>query len=1048
MVSNTAIKNRLALGVDNYRMSADNLLFCSLLENFIPNNPFDKPSTAIETRSIPYKYPQMTRKTTSIVLTLLFLIASTTLKAQQESVKKPQFLQYENSTWVDSIMKNLSVEEKIAQLIMVRAYSNKGDDHKQALLKLIAEQKIGGLIFFQGDPETQVQLMNAYQNASKVPLLGAMDAEWGLGMRLDSTISYPFQMALGAIQDDGLLYDMGVEVARQLKRTALHINFAPVVDVNNNANNPVINYRSFGEHKNNVANKASAYMRGMQDEFVLTTAKHFPGHGDTDVDSHFALPQINHSLKRLDTLELFPFRKLIAAGLGGVMVAHLNIPALDSTGVPSTLSKPIVSDLLKNRMGFEGLIITDAMTMKAVTQGHAPGVVDRDAILAGNDVVELVESVPSTIAELKKTLKNGLISHKELDRRVRKVLAVKQWVGLHQYQPIASEHIMAELNTPEALLLNQKLVAASLTVLKNDNHLLPFQQLDNVKFASISIGATSETPFQKSLNLYTKVDAYQLPMEATSADILKLKDQLKAYDQLIIGLHDDSQRPSNSLKFSTAVQEFIGELSQNDQSVVAFFKNPYVLDTLENIEKAAGLIVAYQDSKASQELTAQLIFGGLGASGKLPVSVGEKFKYGEGLNLEGGIRFSYTLPEAVGMDSDILNRGIDSLMQQAMDLKAIPGGQILVAKNQKVVFHKAYGVHTYSDTTSVKKEDLYDLASVTKISSAMAAVMKLYDDQKFDLDGTLADHLPSFKNSNKADISFRDILTHQARFQSWIPFYKNIYRKNGSYKWWTIKSDSSAQYPVKIAKNMFLHRNYDDKIVKAIRTSPLLDKKSYVYSDFFFILAPRVVESMVADDFSSYLQRSFYQPLGATSITYNPLTKYALKDIVPTENDYYFRHIPIHGTVHDEGAIMLGGVSGHAGLFANANDLAKLMQMYLNMGIYGGKRYIEEETLRNFSKTQFPESDNKRALGFDKRRPNKEGIVNNTAADASESSFGHTGFTGTMVWMDPEADLVYIFLSNRVSPTRDNVRLYNLNTRTEIQQVLYEAIKGGATKEK
>ncbi|HUH28191.1 glycoside hydrolase family 3 N-terminal domain-containing protein [Gelidibacter sp.] len=990
----------------------------------------------------------MTKKTVSIVLTLILLIASTTLKAQQLSAKKPPFLHYENSVWVDSIMTTLSVEEKIAQLIMVRAFSNKGEDHKQEILKMIAEHKIGGLIFFQGDPDTQVQLMNAYQNASKVPLLGAMDAEWGLGMRLESTISYPFQMALGAIQDDTLLYEMGIEVAKQLKRTGMHINFAPVVDVNNNANNPVINYRSFGENKDNVAKKASAYMSGMQDEFVLTTAKHFPGHGDTDVDSHYALPQINHSLKRLDTLELFPFRKLIAAGLGGIMVAHLNIPALDSTGVPSTLSKPIVTDLLKNHMGFEGLIITDAMTMKAVTQDHSPGIVDRDAVLAGNDVLELVESVPSTILEIKKALKNGLISQEQIDEKVRKVLAVKQWVGLHKYTAVNPEHIVADLNSTTARLLNQQLVAASLTVLKNESHMLPFQQLDEVKFASVSIGAEDITPFQERLKLYTKVDAYQLPIEATSADISKLQDQLKAYDQLIIGIHDESQRPSNTLKFSTAVQEFIGEWSQKDKSTVAFFKNPYVLDKLANIEKSAGLIIAYQDSKEAQELTAEVIFGGIGAQGKLPVSIGNKFKYGEGINLEGGVRFSYTLPEAVGMDSDILNGKIDSLMNLAMDLKAIPGGQVLVAKNQKVVFHKAYGFHTYSDTIKVKKEDLYDLASVTKISSAMAALMTLYDEEKFDLDGTLADYLPSFKNSNKSDIPFRDILTHQARFQPWIPFYKNIYRKNGGYKWWTIKKDSSARYPVKVAKNMYLHRNYSDKIVKTIRKSPLLDKKAYVYSDFFFILSPRVVESMVDDDFSSYLQRNIYQPLGATTITFNPLDKYGLENIVPTENDFYFRHLPIHGTVHDEGAIMLGGISGHAGLFANANDLAKLMQMYLNMGTYGGKRYIEEETLRNFSKTQFPESDNKRALGFDKRRPNAAGIVNNTAADASESSFGHTGFTGTMVWLDPEADLLYIFLSNRVSPTRDNVRLYNLNTRTEIQQVLYEAIKGGATKEK
>ncbi|WP_236027399.1 glycoside hydrolase family 3 N-terminal domain-containing protein [Gelidibacter pelagius] len=988
----------------------------------------------------------MSKRTASIILMLVLLFSVEALMAQQNSIEKPPFLKYENSRWVDSIMKRLSPDERIAQLIMVAAYSNRGEEHKQEILKLINEQKIGGLIFFQGDPESQVKLMNDYQAASKVPLLGAIDAEWGLGMRLDSTINYPFQMALGAISDNTLIYDMGAEVARQIKRTGLHVNFAPVVDVNNNPNNPVINFRSFGEDKYNVADKSVAYMRGMQDNYVMTTAKHFPGHGDTDTDSHFDLPQINHSLKRLDTLELFPFRKVIEAGIGGIMVAHLNIPALDSTGIPSTLSKPIITDLLKNKMGFEGLIVTDAMNMKALTKTYSPGIVDKDAILAGNDLLEFTENVPKAISEIKKAIERGLITQEEIDRRVRKVLAVKQWVGLDNYQPMAPEHILTELNTPEANLLNRKLAAASLTVLKNDKDILPFRELDLVKFASVSIGSEHETPFQKSLKLYTKVDDFQLPLKATQAQVMELKKNLEDFDYVITAIHDTSRFPRNSLELSTSVQKFISELSEKENTVITFFKNPYVLNKIEHIEQAAGLIVAYQDNKNTQELTAQLIFGGIGANGKLPVSIGEKFHSGDGLEIEGGLRFSYTLPEAVGMDSKVLVNGIDSLMQQAMQMKAIPGGQVLVAKNQKVVFYKAYGLQSYNDTIKVKKDDLYDLASVTKISSAMAALMKLYDEGKFDLDGTLADYLPKFKSSNKADISFRDILTHQARFRAWIPFYKDMYRKNGSYKWWTVKKDSSARYPTKVTDDMYLHRNYSDKIAKAIRKSPLLEKKAYVYSDFFFILAPRVVESMVDEDFDTYLQNNFYRPLGANTITYKPLNKFPLKEIVPTENDYYFRHIPIHGTVHDETAIMLGGVSGHAGLFANANDLAKLMQMYLNMGTYGGKRYIEEETLRNFSKTQFPDSDNKRALGFDKRRPDKNGIVHNTAPDASDLSFGHTGFTGTMVWMDPEADLLYIFLSNRVTPSRDNYRLYNLNTRTQIQQILYDAINAAPKK--
>ncbi len=972
------------------------------------------------------------------LLSVVFLIGFSTI-AQNSPVVTPDFLQYKNSKWVDSIMKTLTPDERIAQLIMVAAYSNKGEEHREEILKLIQEQKIGGLIFFQGGPVRQLRLMNEYQAYSKVPLLGAIDAEWGLGMRLDTTISYPFQMALGAIQDESLIYDMGAEIARQIKRSGLHLNFAPVLDVNNNPNNPVINYRSFGEDKYNVTSKSIAYMKGMQDQNLLTTAKHFPGHGDTDTDSHYALPQINHNRTRLDSLELYPFREVVKAGIGGVMVAHLDIPALDSTGVPSTLSKPIITTLLKEELGFQGLTVTDAMNMKGVTDGNEPGIVDKDAILAGNDLLEFTEDVPRAIEEIRKAINAGLISQGEIDRRCRKLLAVKQWVGLNNFEPTSLNDISEELNTPEAEFLNRKLVEASLTVLKNDENLIPVRNLDGVRIASISIGSENTTKFQETLSLYKHVNHFNLKNDASEEEILKVQDALMNFDLVIIGIHDDSKFPRNTLKINDEVKILLREIVSTKKTIISLFKNPYVMDKLEDVENAPGLIVTYQDTPHTQDLAAQLIFGGINASGRLPVSVGNKFKAGDGMDVKGGIRFKYTVAEEVGMDSKILNKRIDSLMSQAIRLKAIPGGQVLVARDQKVVFYEAYGEHVYHDTIKVKKDDLYDLASVTKISTSMAALMKLYDEGEFRLDQTLADHLPKFKRSNKSDIPYYDILTHQARFRPWIPFWKNTLRKNGSYRWFTIKRDSSARYPIKITNTMYLHRNYPDKIIDEIRKSPLQEEKKYVYSDFFFIMAPRVVESMIDTDFSTYLQENFYQPLGATTLTFNP--QFPKRRIVPTENDYNFRHETIHGTVHDEGAIMLGGVSGHAGLFGNANDLAKLLQMYLNWGEYGGKRYLQEETLKEFTRRTFPDSDNHRALGFDKPYYNDEGESRNTAKDATAESFGHTGFTGIMVWMDPEYDLLYVFLSNRVSPTRENSRLYSLNTRTNIQQVLYDAIK-------
>ncbi len=973
------------------------------------------------------------------LISLMFVI-SIQMNAQNTEKIDPEFLQYKNSKWVDSIINQLSEEEKIAQLIMVAAYSNRDEEHKEEILKLIEDYKIGGLIFFQGDPVTQGELMNDYQLASEVPLLGAIDAEWGLGMRLDNTISYPFQMALGAIQNHELMYEMGEEIARQIKRTGLHVNFAPVVDVNNNPENPVINYRSFGEDKKNVAAKGIAYMKGMQDHNLLTTAKHFPGHGDTDTDSHYALPQINHPFERLDSLEMYPFKELINSGVGGVMVAHLDIPALDSTRVPSTLSKSIITGILKERLGFNGLIVTDAMNMKGVTKGNEPGVVDKKAIVAGNDLLEFTEDVPRAIAEIKKAVRQGIISQQEIDNRVRKILAVKQWVGLSSYQPVETENIVEELNNPAAVLLNRKLVEASLTLLKNESEMLPLKRLDTLRIASISMGAEKQSVFQETLELYTEVDHFQLPVDADQTAIDSIKAELEKYNLIIAGIHDQSKYPRNSIKLSEELQKFISDLALKENTLMSLFKNPYVINKLQNIEKAPVLIEAYQDSDITQELTAQLIFGGIGASGRLPVSVGEKFKMGDGLDVEGGMRFKYTMPEDAGMNSQVLITRVDSLMHEAINAKAIPGGQILVAREGKVVLHKAYGLHKYSDTIKVQKSDLYDLASVTKISSALPALMKLYDEGKFDLNAGIDDYLPYFRNSNKEGVPFRQILAHQARFQSWIPYWKNTLRRNGSYKWNTFKKDSSARFPVKISDELWLHRNYKKKIFRAIKKSPLEEKAEYKYSGLVFYLLPSIIEEITGENFREYINENFYEKLGATTLGYNPSEEFPLRRIVPTEDDFFFRHKPIHGRVHDEGAIMMGGISANAGLFSNANDMAKLMQMYLNYGEYGGQRYISEETLKEFSRTQFPDNDNRRGLAFDKPNLEYQGENNNTAKDASVDSFGHTGFTGTMVWVDPEEQLLYIFLSNRVLPTRQNTRLYKLNTRTQIQQVLYDAI--------
>ena len=959
----------------------------------------------------------------------------------------PPFVSHLDDPWVDSVLNTLTPDERIAQLIVVAAYSNRNTAHTQELVNMVKNHKVGGFIFFQGGPGRQARMINQLQEASEVPLLMAMDAEWGVGMRLDSTISYPYQMTLGAVRNTQLIYQMGQQVAHELQRVGIHANFAPVADVNNNPKNPVINFRSFGEDKDNVAAKSVAYMKGMQDEHVLTTAKHFPGHGDTDTDSHKALPQINHDRARLDDIELYPFRKMIDAGVGGVMVAHLNIPALDPTpGLPSTLSKPIITDLLKDELGFQGLIVTDAMNMKGVTKSNPPGVVDKDAILAGNDVLEFTEDVPKAIAEIRKAVDQGLISQDEIDERCRKMLAVKQWVGLHQYRPIKVADIGAEMNTPTSQLLNRKLMEAALTVLRNQDDLMPIRRLDTLKIASVSMGVTKPTAFQRMLSLYTGVKHFTLAAQVNDTHIQQLKEKLKDYDLVIAGIHDDSKYPRNSLKFSSTLKRYIKELASQDNTIISVFKNPYVLARLSGIEQADGLIMTYQDNTNAEELAAQLIFGGVGAEGRLPVRVGSTFALGEGLDVAGNLRLGYSLPEDVGMSSDILYGRIDSLVQEAIDAKAIPGCEVLVARNKQVVMYKAYGEHVYHDTVKVQRTDLYDLASISKIASALPAVMKLHSEGKFDLEASIDDYLPYFRGSNKADVPFRDILAHQARFKPWIPYWTSTRRNNGSYRWFTIKSDSSRRFPTKLTDDMYLHRKYQKKIFRAIKKSPLEEKKEYLYSGLLFYLLPTIVEELSGEDYLTYVYQNFYEPLGATTLTYNPTEEFPSDRIVPTENDYLFRRQAIHGRVHDEGAIMMGGVSANAGLFSNANDLAKLMQMYLDEGEYGGQRYIDAATLQEFTRYQFPDNDNRRGVGFDKPyfERSEDG---NAAVSASDASFGHSGFTGTFTWADPEYDLVYVFLSNRVHPTRDNTRLYQLNTRTKIQQVLYDALQeeGSAT---
>jgi len=965
---------------------------------------------------------------------LVLLLYSENLKGQV-----PAFIDSLESRWVDSVFQSLTPEERIGQLFMIPAYSNRDSAHVRENIQLIEKYQIGGVLFFQGGPNRQAKHTNAYQDAAKVPVLIAIDGEWGLSMRLDSVYRWPYQMTLGAVQDTSLIYQIGMRMAENFRRLGVHINFAPVVDVNNNPLNPVINYRSFGENKYEVAKRGIAYARGLQDHRVLAVAKHFPGHGDTDVDSHYDLPVLRHNRQRLDTLEMYPFKELINANVGGVMVAHLHIPKIDSTpNLPTTLSKTAITTILKDSLQFKGLVITDAMNMKGVTKHFETGKAEVMALAAGNDMIEFSENVEVAINAIKDALANGILSQREIDEKCRKVLALKYWLGLDQYAPVELKNLIGDLNNPQAELVLRKLSAASLTLLKNNSNLIPLKNLDSLRIASLSIGS-KRTAFQSMLNEYTEVQHFNLGLKSTPKEIEQLEKELKNYNLILVGLHQVRKRPTNNDAYPVEVVDLVNRLAASYPSIITVFRNPYTVGKFDGLDQASGLIVAYEQNKFSQEYAAQLIFGAIGAKGKLPVSIGDRFKQGDGLFTKGDKRMGYSIPEEVGIKSRFLIPKVDSLVHHAIAMKATPGAQVLIAKDQKVILWKSYGLQSYMDTVPVRNSDIYDLASITKVSAILPPLMKLKDEGRFRLDATLGEYLPYFRHSDKDDLSFREMLAHQARLKPWIPYWKSAIKDNGKFRWFTFKRDSSSRFPHKVAEDLYLHRKFEKRIFKAIKKSPLEAEKKYLYSGLSFYLYPAIIERLSGQVYEEYLYGHFYRPLGATTLRYSPFEYFDAKRIIPTEYDLKFRSVLIEGRVHDEGAALMEGISGNAGLFGNANDLAKLFQMYLNYGKYGGRRYIDKETIEEFTSYQFPENENRRGLGFDK--PALEYVENgNTAEAASPESFGHTGFTGTRVWADPKYNLLYIFLSNRVHPTRENKRLYKLNTRTKIEEVIYEAI--------
>lgn len=972
----------------------------------------------------------MKKSSLTLVLAVCVLIMSASPASGAEN--NVPWNKFTGDPRVDSLLKTMTVREMIAQLIWVPAWADeKGGNYRQ-VEQLVEKYGIGGVIFFEGSRDLQVDYTKRISSVSRIPLIIAQDAEWGTGMRLREVEDFPYQMTMGALQNDSLIYMMGAAVAWQCHDIGVNLNLAPVADVNNNPMNPVINYRSFGEEPERVAEKAAMYMKGLQDNGIMACAKHFPGHGDTDTDSHTGLPVIRGDRSRFDRVELVPFRRLADEGIGAVMTAHISVPGLDTRGLPATFSKKVVTGLLRQESRFRGLILTDAMNMAGATMTFPSGIADAEALLAGNDIIEYSTDPIRAIEEIARRVEKGEIAVSEITDRCRKLLEAKLW--------LESRKTVSGIPASAHPALIRDLYAGAMTLIENNDNLVPLGRPDRMRVATVSVNRLAMTEFQRMTDRYTNADHYFIdPANEQGARFVMSK--LKDYDVVIAGFCALEQKPAGLYGVTPALNSVFSQIAALDRSAVIWFGNPYGVARLDMTKKPTALLVAYQDNNYTQQVAVQVLFGAIGASGKLPVTVNSNYPVGTGIKTPGNIRLQFGFPENAGLSSVRLISKVDSIVNAGLDTLAFPGCQVLIARRGIVVLDKCYGFHLYDSTEAVTENDLWDLASVTKVSAATPSLMLLDDRGLFDIDKTLGDYLPWFRFSDKGDMMLREMLAHQAGLKAWIPFWKSTLENDSTFRKGIFSDYANRKYALPVTDSMYMNRHYLKDMFREIRDSPVGDKK-YVYSDLTFILAAEIIESLTDSTIDKFAPANIYRPIGAFNITYRPLEKYPAERVVPTEYDSLFRKQLLRGTVHDEGTAMLGGVSGHAGLFATGNDLLKLVEMYRRGGEYGGVRVLSSDVLRKYTTVQFPDNDNRRALGFDKPLLRNDTVPPEEAypcPSASPASFGHSGFTGTFIWCDPDEEISYVFLSNRVYPTRNNNRLSDLSIRGKILQAVYDA---------
>ena len=948
--------------------------------------------------------------------------------------------------WVESRLAKMTLKEKIGQLFIHTVPLHDTEANRKNIRNAIKEYKIGGILFSDGQVANQMKLTNYAQELADIPLMITFDGEWGLNMRLKEISAFPRNRVMGCIQDNELLYEYGKEVARQFREIGVHVNFAPVADVDNNPLNPVINTRSFGGDVRNVAEKVLAYSRGLEDGGVLSVSKHFPGHGDTNVDSHKALPILKFTRERLDSIEMYPFRKAIEAGLGGVMVGHLEIPALSKK--PASLS-PEILDILQEEFEFKGLAFTDALEMKGVSNNLN---VCAQALMAGNDMLLPPRNLKREMDGVLLAVKEGKLTEEYLTEKCRKVLTFKYALGLYETQFFQLSGIEKRLMRPATMDLLNRIERAAVTVVGNEGGILPMD-VDLKNTAILNIGKSTEGKvFHQQLSKYMKVDRIQ----AHPDSIATLGKRLAKYDRVIVAIHTEKY---------AAYQVMLATLSSKLPLAYVYFTPLKQLYKKGNAwKKAASVILGHSSSKNVQHFVAEVMMGREKATGRISVEVKDYRMPGEGVDLE--VTKVYR-PEDYGMDSSVLSK-IDQIAMEGITKKAYPGCQVLILKDGIPVYDKCFGTFTYGDSKKVEPDDLYDIASLTKTTATLLAIMKLYDEGRFGLTDPISNYVPALKGSKKGRITIEDLLMHQSGLPGSWPFYREAIddssyvgsffkaRIDGThhlrvdnrlyvtdafnYKKEYLSSSRSEEYPLQLAENMYLSPAFPDRMLEMIASDdvPLRDRR-YRYSCLNFMLLKEMVEYISGMPMDEYLEKVFYAPMGMKHTLYHPLRRYEESQIVPTiQKDYLRNRKELRGYVHDEIAAFMGGVSGNAGLFSNARDVAKVYQMLVDGGQYGGKRYLSLETCQLFMNKKSRIS--RRTLGFDK--PDPAPGKGPCADETPKEVVGHTGFTGTCAWADPKNGLVFVFISNRVYPRPfDHKALMTLKIRPRIQQLMYQALK-------